>query len=187
MRQVAVFFAIALAGAGLDLLTKHLAFLHTRDFYEITVIDGFFAVGHTTNPGVVFGKFGAAPLLWLVVSVVAVPAIIAIFLAGKRPKGWIQTISLAMILAGTVGNMVDRIALGAVRDFIKFYLRTASGPDRVWPLFNLADSFICVGVFLLSVEMVFFEEKKAPRPTRDSAAASPPTVPAPAPPTAPAP
>jgi len=187
MRQAALFFVIAVAGAGLDLLTKHLAFLHTRDFYEITVLDGFFAIGHTTNKGVVFGKFGEAPVLWLVVSVAAVPAIIAIFFAGKRPKGWIQTISLAMILAGTLGNMVDRVALGAVRDFIKFYLRSESGPDRVWPLFNLADAFICVGVFLLSVEMMFFEEKKAPRPARDPSAPAPATLPAPAPPSAPAP
>ena len=187
MRQIALFFAIALAGAGLDLLTKHLAFLHVSNYYEITVIDGFFAIGRTTNPGVVFGKFGAAPVLWLVVSIVAVPAIIAIFLAGKRPKGWIQTMSLAMILAGTLGNMVDRIAFGAVRDFIKFYLRSATGPDRVWPLFNLADAFICVGVFLLSVEMMFFEDKKTPRPLREGPAAEPPPVPAPAPPTAPSP
>ena len=181
-RQAALFFAIALLGSGLDLLTKHLAFREGQDSSEVPVIDGFFSVGHTTNRGVVFGQFGEAPKLWLVVSMAAVPAIVAIFLAGKKSKGWVQTISLGMILAGTIGNMVDRIEFGAVRDFIKFYYRTATGIEKPWPLFNLADSFICVGVFLLSIEMMFFEEKKeAPRP----AAETPAVAPAPPPPTAP--
>ena len=85
-----------------------------------------------------------------------------------------------MILAGTVGNMVDRIAYGAVRDFIKFYGRTSTG-EKVFPLFNLADSFICVGVFLLSVEMMFFEEKRRPAappaPVPAVAPAPPPSAP----------
>lgn len=180
MRHAALFFAIALAGAALDLLTKHLAFLHVAAWQEVAVIDGFFAVGHTVNRGVVFGKFGDAPGLWLAVSVAAVPAIIAIFFCGKRPKPWIQTASLGMILAGTLGNMADRVAFGHVRDFIKFHNIPWVG---TWPLFNLADAFICVGVFLLSVEMVFFEEKKKkrhePAPALPSAAAAP--VPGPGP------
>jgi signal peptidase II len=159
-RQAFLFFAIAIFGAGLDLLSKHLAFLHVGPYQEVTVVDGLFSVGHTTNKGVVFGKFGNSPGVWLVVSIAAVPAIIAIFFTGKKPKTWIQAITLGMILAGTIGNMVDRVFLGAVRDFIKFYYRTPEGIEKVWPLFNLADSFICVGVFLLSVEMMFFEEKK---------------------------
>ena len=66
-----------------------------------------------------------------------------------------------MILAGTLGNMYDRLSEGAVRDFIKFYVVTADGTQAVWPLFNLADSFICVGVFLMTVEMLFFDERAA--------------------------
>jgi signal peptidase II len=175
MRHAVLFFAIALGGSGLDLLSKHLAFRHVPVGSEVTVIDGFFAIGHTVNKGVVFGKFGDAPTLWLVVSIAAVPAIIAIFFSGKKPRPWVQTISLGMILAGTVGNMADRIAFGAVRDFIKFYVRSADGAERVWPLFNLADSFICIGVFLLSVEMIFFEEKKSvsAKAAADGPAASP--------------
>lgn len=170
MKHAVVFFAIALGGAGLDLLSKHLAFHHVPEYGEVSVIDGFFAIGHTTNRGVVFGKFGDKPMLWTVVSVLAVPAIVAIFFSGRRPKPWVQAISLGMILAGTIGNMVDRLALGAVRDFIKFHNLPWIG---TWPLFNLADSFICIGVFLLSIEMVFFEEKKAKEPPPVPAAALP--------------
>ncbi|HXX94497.1 MAG TPA: signal peptidase II [Planctomycetota bacterium] len=184
-RQAAVFFAIALLGAGLDLLTKELAFREGPDSSEVTVIDGFFSVGHTTNRGVVFGQFGQAPKLWLVVSIAAVPAIVLIFLAGRRPKGWVQTITLGMILAGTLGNMVDRIAYGAVRDFIKFYYRTGAGIEKPWPLFNLADSFICVGVFLLSIEMMFFDEKKEAPQSSAVPDKAPAVAPAPPPPAAP--
>jgi signal peptidase II len=91
----------------------------------------------------------------------------------------VQAISLGMILAGTIGNMVDRVSFGAVRDFIKVYYRSSEGAEKVWPLFNLADSFICVGVFLLSIEMLFFEEKKTPS-AAPAIASGPATPPAPA-------
>lgn len=179
MRHTALFLAVALAGAVLDLLTKHLAFLHVpgtpRYGGEIPIIDGFFTFGKTLNPGVIFGLGQGAQWVWYVISILAIPAILAIFFSVKRPK-WILTISLGMILAGTIGNMVDRVFTKdhAVRDFLKFYYRDANGFEKVWPLFNLADSFICVGVFLLTVEMLFFDEKKkkAPNPA--------PVAPAPA-------
>lgn len=176
LKHSALFFAVALAGAGVDLLTKHLAFEHIHLHQEVTIIDGWFAYGHMTNPGVVFGMGAGAKKIWLGVSVLAVPVILGIFYTVKRPK-WILTIALGMILAGTLGNMYDRVftEVQEVRDFIKFYYRPASGPDKVWPLFNLADAFICVGVFLLTVEMMFFDERtKKP----DEPANSTPSVPA---------
>jgi signal peptidase II len=175
MRHAALFFAIALSGAALDLLTKQLAFHHITGV-EVRVIDGFYSVGRTSNYGIIFGGFPGARSLWKVVSVLAVPAILAIFFSVRKPK-WILTISLAMILAGTIGNMYDRLAFDAVRDFIKFYV-VVGGRERVWPLFNLADSFICVGVFLLSIEMLFFEEKKkAPAPAAATVPAGPAAAP----------
>lgn len=160
LKHSALFFAVALAGAGLDLLTKHLAFEHIQRYQEVTIVDGFLAYGRTTNDGVVFGMGQGAKNLWLGVSVLAVPVILGIFYTVKKPK-WILTIALGMILAGTIGNMYDRVftEAHAVRDFIKFYYRPPSGPEKVWPLFNLADAFICVGVFLLTLEMMFFDER----------------------------
>ncbi|HLY12470.1 MAG TPA: signal peptidase II, partial [Planctomycetota bacterium] len=159
-KHAALFFAVALAGAGLDLLTKHLAFEHIQQYQEVTIVDGFFAFGRTTNPGVVFGYGAGAKKIWLAVSVLAVPVILGIFFTVRKPK-WILSIALGMIMAGTLGNMYDRVFTQKqeVRDFIKFYYRPSRGEPKVWPLFNLADSFICVGVFLLTVEMMFFDEK----------------------------
>ena len=162
MRQPAVFFGLALAGAALDLLTKHLAFLHVPGdpcvlvpIVEIVVIEDFFEFGKIKNKGVIFGMGQKVPLIWKIISALAVPVIMAIFFSIRKPK-WILTISLGLVLAGTLGNMYDRFAFDGVRDFIKFNLPWYGD----WPLFNLADSFICVGVFLLSIEMIFFDEGK---------------------------
>ncbi len=186
-RHTGLFFCVALLGAGLDLLTKHLAFKHiSGTFEEVPVIEGFFHIGRTVNPGIIFGGWGNAPMLWLVVSVVAVPAILWIFWSVRKPKR-ILTICLGMILAGTIGNMYDRVFTGAhaVRDFIKFFYVSAEGVPKIWPLFNLADSFICVGVFLLSFEMLFFDERArrrephappAPPPSTAAPLAAPGTV-----------
>jgi signal peptidase II len=181
LRHSILFFAVAIAGAGLDLLTKHLAFEHIHRFQEVTIIDGFFSYGRTTNPGVVFGMGGSAKTVWKFIAVAAVPVILLIFYTVRKPK-WILTISLGMILAGTLGNMYDRVftELHEVRDFIKFYYRPASGGEKVWPLFNLADAFICVGVFLLTIEMMFFDEKKKPEtPAPQPAKIEPPAPPGP--------
>jgi len=183
LRHSILFFAVAIAGCGLDLLTKHLAFEHIQRFQEVTIIDGFFAYGRTTNPGVVFGMGAGAKTAWKFIAVAAVPIILVIFYTVRKPK-WILTISLGMILAGTLGNMYDRVftEVAEVRDFIKFYYRPASGGEKVWPLFNLADAFICVGVFLLTIEMMFFDEKKKPQePAKVEAAPAPPPPPPPPP------
>ena len=174
LRHSLLFFAVAALGAALDLWTKSLAFEHIQRFQEVTIIDGWFSYGRTTNPGVVFGMGGSAKTFWKGIAVAAVPVILVIFYTVRKPK-WILTISLGMILAGTIGNMYDRVftELHEVRDFIKFYYRPASGGEKVWPLFNLADAFICVGVFLLTIEMMFFDEKKK-SPPQPAAPAPPP-------------
>jgi signal peptidase II len=151
------FVAVALVAAALDLWTKSTAFANNPDATDIPVIPGLFSFGKTTNPGIVFGLFATAGPVFLVVSVLAVPAILFIFLSIKKPR-WVLTAALALILGGTLGNMYDRLMWGEVRDFIKFYWG-----QKVWPLFNLADSCICVGVFLLTLEMLFFDDKKKAR------------------------
>ena len=171
------FIALSLVAAALDLWTKKTAFTHIPEGgLEVPVIEGFFSFGRTTNKGIVFGLFPQAGPVFLIISVLAVPAILAIFLSIKKPR-WVLTAALALILGGTLGNMYDRVFNeGQVRDFIKFYYG-----QKVWPLFNLADAFICVGVFLLTIEMMFFDEKKK----KEEAPAPPPAQPSvPAPPVA---
>ncbi len=189
-RHWIAFAVTAALGAAADLVSKHYAFLHMRPNETLVVVDGFFEIGKTWNRGIVFGLFQSAGTVFLWVSILAVPAIVAIFASLKNPR-WIMTASLGLILGGTIGNMYDRITEPGVRDFIKFYYPTLIDGIRgrpvmmkEWPLFNLADSCICVGVVLLSLEMLFFDEKKKkkgaePAPAAAPAAPSAPTEPVP--------
>src|SRR5687768_6675544 len=124
------FAALSLAAAALDLWTKSTASSHIADGgADVPVIEGFFSFGRTTNKGIVFGLFAGAGPVFLVVSVLAVPAILFIFLSIKKPR-WVLTAALALILGGTLGNMYDRVLGGEVRDFIKFYYVDKAGDTR---------------------------------------------------------
>jgi len=174
MRNWILFVLVGLASAGADLWTKSLAHKKVSYQEEKVIIQGYFSIGHIYNEGIVFGKFQDAKKLWLWVSIAAVPAIVAIFASVKNPR-WILIFSLALILGGTLGNLYDRATFGKVRDFIKF----SYDAQHVWPLFNLADAYICGGVLLLSIEMIFFDEKKK---AKRKALAPPTPSPDPAPP-----
>ena len=130
---------------------------------SVPVIPGLFDLTYVHNTGAVFGLFRslASPwrgLLLTLVPLVAVGVILA--LAVRTPAGRRRPLSgLALILGGAIGNLIDRLRLGWVVDFLDFYLGSAH-----WPAFNLADSSICVGVGLLLLDMAF-------QPTRYGSAA----------------
>jgi len=110
---------------------------------------------HVTNTGAAFGLF---PGLSAVFMVVAVIVVVAIAVYGRRiPAGqWLPRVALGMQLGGAVGNLVDRVALGSVVDFIDVQF----WPLRTWPIFNLADSSIVVGVAILFLVMVWEERQE---------------------------
>ncbi len=155
MRHWILFLVIALFGAGIDLYSKTAVLDKVPYQEEIEIIPGYLSFGQIYNEGIVFGMFSDSKKIWLIVSILAVPIIVGVFASVKNPR-WIYVVTMGLILAGTLGNLYDRAAYEKVRDFIKF----SYDSEHVWPLFNLADSYICMGVLLLSVEMIFFDEKK---------------------------
>lgn len=182
-RHVVAFAVLALLAFGLDYWTKTLVLGlrgydihgHVRPSGEIRIIPGFLSYGHAYNEGVVWSFGPQAKYLWLALALLAIPAITLYFL-WLKPKHWVRTACLGMVLGGAAGNALDRLLIGAVRDFIKVYVVKADGRQAVWPLFNLADSFIVIGAILLAIEMMAFDDK----PTRAS-----PAAPSPAPGAAP--
>ena len=92
------------------------------------------------NTGVAFGLFKGNPF-WLGVFSLAVGTALLVYLARVR-SGWLPTLALSLITAGALGNAIDRLGRGWVVDFLDI------GPG-LWPVFNLADSFVVVGVILL--------------------------------------
>ena len=110
---------------------------------------------HVTNTGAAFGLFPGLSTVFLIVAIVV---IVAIFVYGRQiPAGlWLPRVALGMQLGGALGNLVDRVTLGFVVDFIdaQFW------PFRTFPIFNVADSSIVVGVTILLLVMVW-EERQA--------------------------
>ena len=147
------FFLIALTGAVLDLVSKSGAFVILKDQpgRMLDLIPGVFGLRWVTNEGIVWGLFPGNNILFLILSSLAIPIIVLLFRLQKNINWWL-TVSFGLVLAGAIGNLFDRIVYGAVRDFFDFYLIN-------WAVFNIADTYITVGVIILLVSL-FIPEKK---------------------------
>lgn len=155
------FIVIFLLVVCLDQLTK-LWVVRVFDLYESwVIIPGFFNFTYLTNTGAAFGILAGHPAWWrqLFFIGVALVALIAIFFLHKKiaaENRW-YTVSLALIAGGAVGNLIDRVRLGAVTDFLDVYYS-----NHHWPAFNLADSAITVGVGIFLV-VNFLQTQKEKR------------------------
>lgn len=114
----------------------------------------------TKNPGIAFSFLAEYPAFTVRVLLIAVSLIIIGFIAwmlvASRSGGALQAAGLALLLAGATGNVTDRILHGAVTDFLEVWLRFI--PLRIfhpWPAFNVSDSAITVGAFLIILEVLF--------------------------------
>jgi signal peptidase II len=126
----------------------------------VDVIGSFVRFTRTSNTGGAFGLFrGHANLFMLVAAAAAVG--IAAFSRMLARTSRIERAAFSLILGGAVGNLVDRIRLGAVVDFID-----VGGSAYRWPAFNVADSCVTIGVTLLAVSLVFF--RTAPSELREA-------------------
>ncbi len=121
--------------------------LHT----SFPVVANFFNITYIRNKGAAFGFLADSSYrlpFFICISIVAVVVIIGVF-RKLRPGQNFTAVSLAMIFAGALGNLIDRIRLGEVIDFLD-----AHWYRHHWPAFNVADSLICVGVALLALDML---------------------------------
>jgi signal peptidase II len=130
--------AIALAAVAADQLTKHIV------AGQLALDDGIHVVGpfwihHVRNSGIAFGLFASATSVVIVVTAIAV-AWMLVYFARSGARHPILPVALGLVIGGSVSNLLDRVRLGYVTDFIDL---------RYWPAFNLADSFIVVGVAIL--------------------------------------
>ena len=147
-----LFLSILIIAA--DQLSKFFIVSNFQFGESIKIIDGFLYITHTRNTGAAWGIFGEHTEYLAIFSVVATIALIILLLYIKRAFG---AFSLALIIGGAVGNAIDRIRLGWVVDFIDAYI---FGYD--FPAFNVADSAITAGVFLLIIYMLFVHREMSP-------------------------
>src|SRR5262245_37858921 len=147
-----------------DQLTKAWATASLKPIVYIEVIPGFFRLSYATNRGVAFSLFADSQLdiRWILSAVSLVAALFVLSYFRRAPADkQLLNFSLALLIAGIVGNMIDRVRMGEVVDFIELHWQGLYS----WPTFNVADSAICVGAVLLALEML--REEKAAR-TRSS-------------------
>jgi signal peptidase II len=113
------------------------------------LIPGFFSLSFNVNTGGAFGILPNGTLLLALAAAVAAVAIVVYTIRAEMPLPPMLGIALALPLGGALGNLLDRVRLGHVVDFLALY----AGPDRRWqfPIFNVADTAICVGVGLLAL------------------------------------
>jgi signal peptidase II len=141
----------------LDQLTKAwiIATMRIHDAYP--VVDGFFNIVHVRNPGAAFGFLAGAPPLFRSIFFIAVTAtailLILHYLRKARVEELSLVVALALIVAGAVGNLIDRIRFGEVVDFLDVYVGSYH-----WPAFNVADSAITTGATLLAI--IFLRRRK---------------------------
>jgi signal peptidase II len=157
MKPNAVLFSIiTIVGLVVDQVTKVYIDRTMQLFDSIPVFDSFFHITYVRNRGAAFSFLSNASWrlpFFIGVSLVASVAILVAF-RKLRDDQKLAQVSLAMIFSGAVGNLIDRVRLGEVIDFLDVHWYR-----HHWPAFNVADSLICVGVFLLAVDMLL-EEKR---------------------------
>ena len=154
--------ALALDQSTKRLVAERLAL--NESWNPIPALMPFVRITHVTNTGAAFGLLPNQGNLFILIAIVVVAAIV--FYHRRLPDGYLLVrLALGLQLGGALGNLLDRLRLGYVVDFIDF---------RVWPVFNLADSSIVLGVVLLAYTMLREEEVQA---KEDEAAEAPPRSP----------
>lgn len=145
----------AVAAIAVDLVSKAAAFDILEDVPggSVAVAEGIFSLNMTRNYGASFGVFsGKTTLLSAITGIGIALVLVVLIVRPKAPK--ILRYSLIMIFAGGLGNLVDRIAFGYVRDFIDYtFLETFFGID--FAIGNIADIFVMIAMGMLIVYMIF--------------------------------
>ena len=172
-KPVLRYFLLALVAGTviiIDQLTKLSIMQNMRLHESIPIIPNLFSLTYIRNPGAAFGLLAGSSnafrtLFFGVTSVFAL-GLLGTILVRLPANDWMGQLSIASILGGAIGNLLDRLQYGEVIDFLDVYIETYH-----WPAFNVADSAISVGVVFLIIHFAF-EKKEAPQVPSGSASSS---------------
>src|SRR2546426_11344689 len=141
-------FFLSLPLYALDQWTKQAVLRFISPDEPRTVIPDFFNLVNVTNTGAAFGSFRNNNTFFIAISSVALLVVLALLVRRRPPDLW-RDMSLALLLAGILGNVTDRLLYGHVIDFLLFNLHIRYADP--WPAFNVADSCISIAVLLFIV------------------------------------
>ncbi len=138
----------------LDQASKYLILEHLKLHEAFSLIPGFLDISHVENPGVAFGLFSQnkSNIQQLVLMCASLVAVCVLFYFYNQTSSRYRTMltGFALILGGAVGNFIDRVRFGQVVDFIDIYVG-----DLHWPMFNIADSAISIGIVIFIYHLIF--------------------------------
>ena len=140
---------VVAAAVAADQLTKEIVSSQLALDDSLHVL-GPFSIHHVQNSGIAFGLFASATPLVTALTAFAVGWML-VFFARSGARHPILPVALGLLIGGSASNLIDRIRLGHVTDFLDL---------RYWPAFNLADSFICVGVAILFGALLLGEARR---------------------------
>jgi len=145
-------FLIIVFSVVADQVTKYLTVTHLAVNESFPFIENVLHFTHVRNPGAAFGMLSEHRWVFMVISTVAIAMVMVWLFVDKKSGPWFR-VAAAMIVGGGIGNMIDRVMLGNVIDFIdvrciNFYV------------FNVADSFVCVGCGMFFVGVLISEIKE---------------------------
>ncbi len=154
------FYLLSISGSIIlfDQITKILVQNRFQLHESIVVIEGYFSLTYILNPGAAFGFLADQNptfrmIFFAVVSVVAL-ILLGVFFRETPEDDRMGLVAISLLFGGAIGNMIDRIRLGEVIDFLDFYIERYH-----WPAFNVADSAITIGITLLILH-VFIQNKE---------------------------
>ncbi|MCW2976722.1 MAG: lipoprotein signal peptidase [Actinomycetia bacterium] len=154
--------AVGFAALAADQLTKKIVTGHLA-LDQADHIVGPFWIHHVQNSGIAFGLFASATAAVIALTGIAVGWML-LFFSRSGSRHPVLPVALGLVIGGSLSNLLDRVRLGYVTDFLDL---------RYWPAFNLADSFIVIGVGVLLTALLFAErEPRRARRVRDAAARS---------------
>ncbi len=151
MQKKIITFSVIAIVLVIDQITKH--FLFSVEYFNL--IPKILSIQtNGGNTGAAWGIFSGNTIMLIVVSLVLIAAL-CVFNYFNKNKTIFYSISFGFVMGGAIGNLIDRLVLGYVRDFIFLDFL----PN--FPIFNLADSFLCIGAIMLAIYILFSGKKKA--------------------------
>lgn len=146
-----IYILIILGLIGLDQISKFLAVKYLVNIGSIPIIKDIFHLTYVENRGAAFGMFQNNQMVFVVVALAA--CIFGLYYLYKKQINLLGKSAIILIIAGAIGNLIDRVRLGFVVDYFDFRI--------VWNyVFNVADVFVVIGTILLCIYIIFFENDK---------------------------
>jgi len=144
-----IFWLTAVVTLIIDQCSKYIIKNNMSLYESIPVIPNIFHLTYIENPGAAFGLFANQRVFFIIITLIILGAVIYFYRHLKKQQ-IILKIALGMVVGGAIGNLIDRLRIGTVTDFFDF---------RIWPVFNIADSAIVIGMVYTAYQLLFHEEE----------------------------